>query len=151
MDHTGDFVRFLITAKRNTYAGGGATSDPSRPSSVDLHYRDGEYLYIDSYLGGRDFIGEEVVWKGDVPLWGMNYYGKMLTEQIPEGFGEFLKAALRQAPEDAPYRGPSRFEQGRFIYVCSWQGNLNAFTGTEAIGIGSTTIYTLSFHGGALH
>ncbi|MBU4034473.1 MAG: hypothetical protein KKG34_06700, partial [Proteobacteria bacterium] len=35
---------------------------------------------------------EEAVWYEQTPVWGMNYYGRMLVEKIPPGFGEFLKS-----------------------------------------------------------
>lgn len=35
---TKEFIQFLIKAKRNTYAGDGKESEPSRLSSRDLHY-----------------------------------------------------------------------------------------------------------------
>ena len=37
-------VKFLIMAKRATYAGKGAETSPSRLKSHDLVYRDGEYM-----------------------------------------------------------------------------------------------------------
>lgn len=78
--------QFLVSAKVNTYAGDGTLSAPSRPNSKDLHYKEGDLLYIDSYFGSADFIGEEVVFENERPIWGMNYYGKMLAPDIPEGF-----------------------------------------------------------------
>ncbi|WP_198543849.1 DUF5680 domain-containing protein [Petroclostridium xylanilyticum] len=64
---------FLVRAKRNTYARDGVLSASSRPNSKDLHYGEGDLLYIDSYFGSADFIGEEVVFENQKPIWGMNY------------------------------------------------------------------------------
>ncbi len=62
MENQSEFVQFLIQAKKNTYAGDGALSVPSRPGSKDLVFQQGDYSYLDTYLGSIDFIGEEAVW-----------------------------------------------------------------------------------------
>ena len=142
------FVSFLIQAKQHTYASGQGYMASSRPNSHDLSYSEGEFTYIDTYLGGFHFIGEEVVWKSDVPIWGMNYYGKMLVDQVPQGFGEFLKEALMLASTEAPYRGPGQHRSGSFCYQCEWKGSLEQFEGWEEISYQDALIYRLVFHGG---
>ncbi len=145
---TKDFTSFLIRAKQNTYASG-KTPDPSiRPGAKEMRFEEASYLYIDTWLGGFHFIGEEAVWQKGVCVWGMNYFGKMLVTEIPEGFSEFLKGALLHAPVKAPYRGPDSYVQGDFEYHCSWRGSLSSFEGEEAISLNKQTIYRLSFHGG---
>jgi hypothetical protein len=147
---TDDFVTFLIKAKRETYASGRAPDRSSRPHSHDLHYDEGEYTYIDTYLGGFHFIGEEAVWHQGKPIWGMNYYGKMLVETIPAGFGEFLKAALMRVPRENPYRGPEEYSEGDFTFRCRVSGSLERFTGEEEISLNGKPIYWLAFHGGEI-
>jgi len=142
--------QFLVRAKINTYAGDGTFSTPSRPNSKDLHYGEEDLLYIDTYLGSTDFIGEEAVFENEIPIWGMNYYGKMLVDIIPEDFSKCLKSALKAIPVESPYRGPAVFEQDKFVYKCSWQGDLSNFLGNEEIYIDETCIYRLGFHGGYL-
>jgi hypothetical protein len=59
-------IDFLIKAKRATYAGKGAEASPSRPGSHDLHFTEGDLLYIDTYLGGAKFSGkEEIFYRGE--------------------------------------------------------------------------------------
>jgi len=87
--------------------------------------RFGEYLFIRPY--------EEAVWKKGVPIWGMNYYGKMLVEEIQAGFGEFLQAALMRVQKEAPYRGPENYREKEFTYHCTWQGTVKQFEGWEEI------------------
>lgn len=143
-----DFVSFLMKAKQKTYASGDPADRTSRPASHDMQYEESPYLYIDTWLGGFHFIGEEAVWQKGQPVWGMNYYGKMLTEKVPDGFSHFLKAALSKIPADAPYRGPAVFIDEDFEYHCAWRGTLLSFEGEEAISYRKQTIYRLSFHGG---
>jgi hypothetical protein len=145
-----ELIPFLIHAKQHTYASGAAPTGESRPQSHDLHYRQGRYLYLDTYVGGLDFAGEEAVWVDGRPVWAMNYYGRTLADPVPAGFGEFLKLALMQIPANAPYRGPAEFQQGDFTYRCAWQGSPAFFSGHETIESAGQTIYELDFHGGQI-
>ena len=147
---TPEMLAFLLEAKHKTYAGNGQHAPSSRPASVDLPYQDGDYLYLDSYLGGVRFLGEEGVWFKRQPLWGMNYYGWMLVTEVPAGFGEFLKQALLEVPAEAPYRGPAYFVAGEFEYYCQSQGSPECFEGRETIEQAGTQIYELVFHGGSI-
>lgn len=144
MEHS-DFIGFLIRAKKATYAGKGAESVPSRPASHDLVYEEDELKYIDSYLGGKRFSGEEAVWEHGAPVWAMNYSGRVTGGPFS---GDFLKEALLRVPKEAPYRGPARFNDGNYTYLCKPEGTLEWFQGREEIRFGGKTIYELYFHGG---
>jgi hypothetical protein len=144
------FLDFLFRAKRGTYAAHGAESTPSRPNSHDLYYRENDLLYIDTYLGGYDFAGQEGVWETDQPLWAMNYYGRLLVSDFPEGLPDFLKAALREISGQAPFRGPRFHQLGEYKYHCSWQGELGFFSGNETIEYQDNRVYELLFHGGRI-
>ncbi len=147
IDLSDDFVRFLLEAKRKTYAGKGAETASSRPSSHDLLYREGDYLYIDTFLGGEAFSGEEAVWLREVPIFSMNYVGRV----IGDGFsGDFLKAALSHVPEAAPYRGPAFFHDGPYTYRCSASGSIDWFQGYEEIFRDDELIFECFYHGGRI-
>lgn len=145
------FVPFLLRAKKNTYAAGdGGKVASSRPASHDLAYQEDEWAYLDTYLGGFAFLGEEAVWHNGTPVWGMNYYGAMTVAEVPEGFPAFLKHALLQVPPEAPYRGPADFAEGKFAYTCRWVGVLAGFKGEETIALDGQVVYRLDFHGGEI-
>jgi hypothetical protein len=80
----------------------------------------------------------------------MNYYGTMTIETMPDGFPDFLKLALRNVPEEAPYRGPSTYQEGKYAYTCQWEGTTGCFKGEEVVTMDGQVIYTLSFHGGKI-
>jgi hypothetical protein len=144
-----ELFKFIVQAKINTYAGDGALSESSRPSSKDLYYKSGDYSYIDSYFGEINFIGQEVVFYKNWAVWGMNYFGEMLNDApIPEGFSECLKGALSLVTELAPYRGPESFAIGDFKYSCFFEGEFESFYGEETISYKGEDIYFLKFHGG---
>lgn len=144
-----ELVRFLLEAKKNTYASGsGSSSLPSRPGVKELSYQDGEYAYLDSYFGEVHFAGQEIVWHQGKAVWGMNYFG--FTADPVEGFPPFLLEALKRVPAEAPYRGPETFLQGEFAYDCRWSGEVRQFTGRETIRYKGKEMYSLVFHGGIL-
>ena len=140
-------VGFLIKAKRATYAGKGAETAPSRPESHDLVYRDGEYMYYDTYLGGDRFAGEEALWISGTPFWSMNYAGRVTGEPFS---GDFLKEALLHVPEDKPYRGPREYTNGDYAYHCDADGSFDWFQGRETIEYRGNRIYECCFHGGLI-
>lgn len=140
---------FILRAKRATYAGRGPESAPSRPQSHDLHYAEpeGGWLYIDSYLGGTHFAGEEAVWHYDRPMWAMNYCG----HTTGEGFsGDFLKDALLQVPEDMPLRGPIEYQESSLLYVNNYAGDIGWFFGREEIFANGVSVYECVYHGGMI-
>ena len=141
-------VEFLCRAKRETYASGNAKECiPCRPNSHDLKYCEGNLIYIDTYLGGEKFVGEEAIWNDNIPLWSMNYAGRI----VEEGFeGWFLKEALRIVNEEYPYRGPLSYENGEFKYECSFAGNFEWFDGEEVIYKNDVKIYECKSHGGVI-
>lgn len=140
-------IKFLLEAKKATYAGEGPEVSPSRPSSHDLKYVRGNMKYIDSYLGSEKFAGEEAIWENEEPLWAMNYAGRVTGD----GFsGDFLKQALLLVPEDKPFRGPEQYTDGHFIYNCTVDGDFFWFRGTEEIWNGDTKVYECMFHGGVI-
>ena len=141
-------AEFLCRAKRETYASGNAKECiPCRPNSHDLKYCEGNLIYIDTYLGGEKFVGEEAIWNDNITLWSMNYAGRI----VEEGFeGWFLKEALRIVNEEYPYRGPLSYENGEFKYECSFAGNFEWFDGEEVIYKNDVKIYECKFHGGVI-
>lgn len=142
---TSEIIPFLIRGKRETYAGKGKEVDPTRLASHDLKYQEGEYLYYDTYLGGKNFSGEEGIWIEGVPVWCMNYSGRVTGE----GFsGDFLKKALLKVTEEMPYRGPCIYTDGEYCYTCRAEGQFSWFQGYEEIFYGNCRIYECFFHGG---
>jgi hypothetical protein len=142
------FIDFLLRAKRSTYAAGGEESDSSRPLSHDLRYEEEDgWLYIDSYLGGERFVGEEAVWKDGAPIWAMNYSGRV----IGKGFdGAFLKEALLRVSENTPYRGPIEYQDGPLLYCNTSAGAPDWFFGREEIFRSGVSIYECIYHGGVI-
>ena len=141
-------IEFLCRAKKATYASGNRDEIiSSRPNSHDLEYVENDLKYIDSYLGGEKFAGEESLFKNNKPFWAMNYVGRVLKE----GFsGLFLKEVLSNVTEKYPYRGPMEYRRDIYTYKCSIEGEFIWFRGYESIYKEGTKIYECNFHGGLI-
>lgn len=72
-----NWIDFMLKAKKATYAKKEGKTVSSRPNSHDYQYQENEYLYIDTFVGSEFFGGEECVYKDNIPLYVMNYYGKV--------------------------------------------------------------------------
>jgi transcriptional regulator with XRE-family HTH domain len=138
-------IDFLLQAKHSTYAAKSGFVESSRTLSYDAAYQEGDYYYLDTYLGGKCFSGEEAVWIKGVPVWSMNYTGRVTGE----GFsGDFLKEALLHVPREYPYRGPLCFQQGSHVYHAVIQGDFDWYSGVEEIFFEGRKVYECMFHGG---
>ena len=89
-------LSFLLLAKKSTYAAHGAEASSSRPNSHDLTFAEGDLQYIDTYLGGTHFAGEEAVWQDGMPVWSMNYCGASLARASAAIFSKAPCCASRK-------------------------------------------------------
>ncbi len=150
-----DLHNFLIEAKKETYANETAPIVTStRRGSRDYEYIKDNWTYHDTYFGGIDFQGQEVVYhRGDTPTWGMVYYGRTLDESLSEeAMDKALRPALMQVGKDdtIPVRGPKEFENQGYKYTFKVTGDLTNFEGEETIEKEGAKIYTLKCHGGRI-
>lgn len=149
-------VPFLIRAKRSTYAGQGddATVPALLPGAKQLEWREGRLLYRDVYFGMSRFVGQEVVYDGDLAVWAMSYSGGIvLADAVPavrSGIYAFLRAALSAVTEENPFRGPATFQDATHAYSNDHHGDLDDFWGVEVIRTGPQVVYELRFAGGAI-
>ena len=150
-----DLKEFLIEAKKQTYANETVEKkESSRKGSHDYEYSNGYFIYHDTYFGGINFMGEEVVYKDlKTPIWGMNYYGITLDQNLSEeAMDKALRPALMMVGVDdiIPVRGPKKYINGNYKYVFKVSGDLNCFEGEESIYINDKKVYTLKCHGGKI-
>ncbi len=146
---------FLMEAKKQTYANEMVKKlEPSRNGSNDYEYSRDGMTYHDTYFGGTHFIGEEVVYVNDnIPIWGMNYYGVTLDENLSEeAMDKVLRPALMQVGSDdiLPVRGPRKFVNEEYTYTFHVKGDMDYFEGEETIHKNELKIYQLKCHGGRI-
>ena len=143
---------FIVQAKAATYVGGGEHTCSCRPESHDLEFKDGDWSYLDSYFGGRDFIGEEVVYYKGKAVWAMNYYGRILRAELitPEQTGHMIKVSLSRMYAEERFLGGFQYREGEFAYIDSSKGDVDHFTGRETISREGKLAYELVYHGGVI-
>ena len=155
-----NILEFLVSAKKNTYANGGSASkvDSSREGSKDYEYQQvlngKKFCYHDTYFGGEKFIGCEVVYVNNEPIWAMNYNGYSVVENLSEeAMDNALRPALMKVGMDKsvlPVRGPSEYINGEYRYTFKPTGTMKNFTGVERIYKNNVLIYELNCAGGII-
>jgi hypothetical protein len=141
---------FIVQAKAATYVGSGVGSLSRRPGSHDLEFHAGDFAYLDSYYGGADFLGQEVVYYKNEAVWVMNYYGRILEpEKITAAeAGQVIKASLTQMYAEGRFLGGFTCETHGSVYRDTNDGDMASFTGREWIEHGGESVYELVYHGG---
>ena len=79
-------VEFRLEANVNTYAVCMNKTDSTRLDSHDFTYSNGSYTYHDTYVGGEQFAGEEVIWYEGKSRYAMNYMGRVLNQNFSGDF-----------------------------------------------------------------
>jgi len=148
-----ELAAFLQEANKHTYANKDAAKVVStRLKSDDYHFEKDGLIYHDTYFGSRDFIGAEVIYKDNEPVWGMNYYGYITPEPLDhKELYCFLRQALMQDYSDIiPVRGPTSYQKDDWGYNNSAEGELNQFVGLEEIYKAGVLVYKCNYHGGLI-
>ncbi|MCB9458377.1 MAG: hypothetical protein H6670_01920 [Anaerolineaceae bacterium] len=145
-----DLHSFIVRAKAATYVGDGKKLLSYRPGSHDLQFHEGAYAYMDSYFGGTDFLGQEVVYHENIPVWVMNYYGYILRPELitPSQAGHVIKVSLSAMYGEGRFLGGFEHRVDDFIYTDTSEGTHEHFTGKEWITYEGTRCYELVYHGG---
>ncbi|MBI4599350.1 XRE family transcriptional regulator [Candidatus Uhrbacteria bacterium] len=136
---------------KNTFANASVEKAPStRPHSSDYHFEEDNLIYHDTYFGNRDFIGEEIVYQDQNPVWGMNYYGYILAGGVTnKELSTFLERSIMQEYDDViPVRGPKEFHENNWTYKLTVDGDISRFSGKEEISRNGEVVYRLFLFGG---
>ncbi len=143
---------FIVEAKAAAYVGGRAAGPSSRRGSHDIAHQRGAWSYLDSYYGGTNFIGQEVVWLDGNPTWAMNYYGRILDPSAIDGSraGTVIRTALPLMYAEGRFLGGFDHEVGTYRYLDESKGDHRSFTGIERILADGREVYRLDYHGGLI-
>jgi hypothetical protein len=143
---------FILEAKRTCYVGDGRRAAPSRRGSHDLVHGRGEFAYRDSYFGGTDFQGQEVVWLGREPVWVMSYSGYVLRPELIDAAraGATIKAALSAMYAEGRFLGGFEWTGPHGVYTDTSRGDVTRFSGREWIAVDGVEAYALDYFGGLI-
>ncbi len=147
---TSELEAFIVRAKANTYVGRGKKSPGTRPFSHDLQFHEGSFSYLDSYFGGTDFIGQEVVYFEGKPVWALNYYGRILNPEMLDGqtAGRIIMESLSKLYQEDRFLGGFENETSLGTYFDANEGDVLSFRGLEWISVQNQKVYELVYHGG---
>ena len=136
-------LNFIAKAHRNTYAAPAEIRKKYRRATPilvghkDYRFTDGDWSYHDSYAGIAWAPGREVVFLKDNPVWCMAYQGQHNADFSDDFFQDqafpFLKKALMNFDDSAPFRGPKEFIEDDFKYTFILEGDYDYFHGQERI------------------
>ncbi|ULR46446.1 DUF5680 domain-containing protein [Rhizobium sp. K102] len=152
MPETAMLNEFVVEAKAASYVGGGVPRPPCRQGSHDIGYVRGDWRYLDSYFGGTDFAGQEVVWFADEPIWAMNYFGWVIAPDLIDASaaGTVIKAALSAMYRQGRFLGGMEFDHPFGRYVDRSEGGCERFSGHECIMVDGRKAYALDYRGGLI-
>jgi len=145
-----DLEAFIVRAKMATYMGSGIPVPSSRPGSHDFGYAEPPFTYLDSYVGGSDILGEELVSHNGVPVWSTNYDGRVLRPDLIDAtrVGAVVKESLSRMYRQGRFLGGWEHEAGGDVYANTSEGDVTHFTGHEWITRDGVRVYELVYHGG---
>lgn len=143
---------FLVKAKINTYASDEEGGERKLEDGTrELVYKEDGYEYRDRYFGSTQFIGGEIVWQNKKAIWGMNYYGGLISDKVDfEEIFRFIREVLRLVGTDAPFRGPIELVKDGLKYKNNAVGASDKFSGVEEIYFKDEKVYELRYHGGLI-
>jgi len=144
---------FIIEAKAVTYVSGKRPEPAStRAGANDIVHERGRFRYLDSYFGGTDFLGQEVVWEDGIPVWALNYYGRILDPQRFDGerAGSVIKQALSALYQEKRFLGGFAYQHGLGEYIDQSAGDHRSFVGIERIFVDDRVVYQLDYQGGLI-
>ncbi|MGF1724842.1 DUF5680 domain-containing protein [Photobacterium nomapromontoriensis] len=149
---TDKLYAFIVKAKANSYVGRAPKCLPSRLDSHDVQYQEDDFAYLDSYFGGTDFLGQEVVYFRNEAVWAMNYYGRIIAPDIYDGekAGNVVLASLSKHYQTGHFLGNSNNDTEWGRYIDTNEGDVSRFTGYEWIEFDSRKVYELHYHGGLI-
>ena len=149
---TNELNLFIVKAKANSYVGEAQKSLSYRPASRDIQFHEGRFSYIDSYFGGIDFLGQEVVYFDQAPVWAMNYYGRILQPELIDSSRavKIIMESLSKLYREGRFLGGFENDAPLGKYIDTNQGDLFSFKGYEWIEVLGQKSYELVYHGGVI-
>lgn len=125
---------FLVYCARKGYADEAVVKEKRDDGATVIRLSQGRWSMEDVYYGGEPYSGLMAVKCDGVGVWTMVYYGEVFPgiEDVPAVYA-VLRHALKEVPEEAPFRGPRTFREGDMTYDNQWVGSMERFKGHERI------------------
>lgn len=146
-----DLKKFLIDSNNAGYATGQEKQwIKEQDGSTTIPFSKGPFRSHDNFFGGEPYGGRLIVFKDNKPYWIMVYYGWIEKGIAADPVYATLREALKQMPNDAPFRGPNLMEVNGYRYENFWKGEVSRYSGEEKIIRNETLVYCASYMGGTV-
>lgn len=144
--------QFLIDSNKAGYAGGQEKKWIKEvDGSTTIPFQKGDFRSHDNFFGGEPYGGRMVVFYKEKPVWIMVYYGLILNGITVNPIYAMLRNALKNMPEDAPFRGPKELKNNKLTYSNTWKGTIEQYNGKEQITQGEKIVYKANYRGGLIN
>ncbi|MBI4039202.1 hypothetical protein HY388_00030 [Candidatus Daviesbacteria bacterium] len=141
--------QFLIDSNQAGYASGQEKKwIKEADGSTTIPFEKGDWKSHDNFFGGEPYGGRTIVFYKEKPVWIMVYYGWATEEVETNPIYQVLRNALMKMPQDHPFRGPGKYQDGEYIYTNLWSGELERFFGEEKIIQNDKLVYKANYLGG---
>ena len=111
------------------------------------------WAYLDSYFGGTDFLGQEVVWHAGRASLG---HELLRPHSPPERIdaataGRVIKQALSALYREGPLSRRVRYSPSACMSTSTGRkASVGSFSGHEVIEMDREAVYRLDYHGGLI-
>jgi hypothetical protein len=144
-------LRNFLHEASKPHAFGNSNAQRMPDNSVAITFDKDEWSFHDNFFGGQPYGGRTVISYKQKPIWMMVYYGQVHDTILnTHDIYTFLRTALQHAPKKKPYRGPDHFKEGDLEYRNSVSGNIQNYSGREAILENNQEIFWTSYLGGLI-
>ena len=140
---------FLVESNKAGYAGGDSKKwTKEKDGSTTIVFESGPWKSHDNFFGGEPYGGRIIVTKEGKPYWIMIYYGWVKEGIDPKEIYPILQEALKEMPDEHPFRGPEEYKKDNYTYKNKWEGDVERYSGEEEIVKGSDLVYKANYMGG---
>ena len=136
---------FIRQALENKHLGKLEIVPGENPGSKKMVFTSGNMRYENCFYGEKDFFGTEMIWEDDQAVWGRNYIGQVMKDELDTDFlhkmcvmamyETNMPKSIYKATNDAKeykrniigswsfFRGHDVvFQRGLQVYDCFYQG-----------------------------
>jgi hypothetical protein len=156
-EHSEELKLFVYEALQYSYNSDGESNDFDSPDGRAATFYESEdqvWSFEDTFFGDTPYSGISTVFYNRVACWSMVYWGRILRNDMnKEHIFECLLSALKHAPTNHPFRGPSYYKwEDDLTYINNWHGgDITSFHGEEYIKYSGQRVFETHYRGGVIN
>ena len=144
-----ELVNFILESNKAGYAEGNLKKWIKEiDGSTTITFEKGDWKSHDNFFGGEPYGGRIVIFHENRPYWIMLYYGWVNKAEEINSVFSVLRNALKEMPQEYPFRGPKEYCEMEYTYSNTWNGAVSRFNGKEIITKKDDLKYQANYFGG---